>query len=81
MRRAWLSFGVAAGIWGLGNLVFANSPALQDSVWGVIENSSLIGSGITAEISGDVCAYDSNGMQCGYPTTDAAPDSTRGRAL
>lgn len=27
--------------------------------------------------SGDVCCFDNNGVQCGFPLTDAAPDSTR----
>ena len=31
--------------------------------------------------SGDVCCFDNNGVQCGFPLTDATPDLTRAFAI
>lgn len=52
--------------------------ALNMAGYGVTSAAGISTSGACASmVSGDVCCWDNNGVQCGWPTTDALADDLR----
>jgi len=86
MKRHWLIAGalmIAAAVawadmpssrnrWGL----VVQSPSLSSS-GGTLTGGILVSGACATMASGDVCCYDNNGVQCGFPVTDVAPDGFR----